>query len=402
MKVAAVFWGPQAGQGGTHTFAQDILEAVQEAAAQSQHEFVYYVIGGPPGSSDMLTIPYTRRERYRRAAIYRLRDMLDHAGMPRRRLHTWLERSLAEEGVDLVWFATNYVEQCDQPYVLTIFDVEHVRQPWFPEVSADGEWERRHHHYSRFLPKATRVVVPNAAGRDQIVRHFGIDPERVLCLPHPTPAFAREAARREPLPRERVERLGLSAPYVFYPAQFWAHKNHATLFDAVAELARDGGERYELVLTGSDKGQLAHVRSLVHEVGIADLVHFLGFVDNDDLVALYQHAHALTYLSFFGPENLPPLEAFALGCPVVAADVPGAREQLGDAALLVAPTDPAEIAGAVRKLEDQALRKELIERGRRRAEERTPAGYVDGVLRFLDEFERTRRCWGANASVRTE
>ena len=88
--------------------------------------------------------------------------------------------------------------------------------------------------------------------------------------------------------------------------------------------------------------------------------------------------------------------------PVVAADVPGAREQLGDAALLVAPTDPVEITGAVRKLEDQALRKKLIERGSRRAEDRTPAGYIDGVLRFLDEFERTRRCWGANGSVRTE
>ena len=49
--------------------------------------------------------------------------------------------------------------------------------------------------------------------------------------------------------------------------------------------------------------------------GIAAHVHFLGFVDTEDLVALYQHAHALTYLSFFGPENLPPLEAFALGLP---------------------------------------------------------------------------------------
>jgi glycosyltransferase involved in cell wall biosynthesis len=43
----------------------------------------------------------------------------------------------------------------------------------------------------------------------------------------------------------------------------------------------------------------------------------------------------LRYPSFFGAENLPPLEAFALGCPVIAADMPGAREQLGDAAILV-------------------------------------------------------------------
>jgi glycosyltransferase involved in cell wall biosynthesis len=288
---------------------------------------------------------------------------------------------------------TNYVERCDVPYVLTIFDVEHVRQPWFPEVSVGGEWERRHQHYSRFIPKATRAIVPNEAGRAQIVRHFGIDPERVLCLGHPTPTFAREAAQRERLPRDHVDRLGVSGRYLFYPAQFWAHKNHPTLLDAVAELARDGREPYELVLVGSDKGQLEHVRSLARETGVVELVHFLGFVETDDLVALYQHAHALTYVSLFGPENLPPLEAFALGCPVVASDVPGAREQLGDAALLVSATDPAQVAEAVRRLEEPALRGELTELGRRRAEGRTPEAYVRGVLDFLDEFERVRRGW---------
>jgi glycosyltransferase involved in cell wall biosynthesis len=113
----------------------------------------------------------------------------------------------------------------------------------------------------------------------------------------------------------------------------------------------------------------------------------------DDLVALYQHAHALTYLSFFGPENLPPLEAFALGCPVVAAAVPGAREQLGDAALLVPPTESARVAEAVRRLEDAALREELIERGRTRAEALTAESFVRGVLAFFDEFEQVRKCW---------
>src|SRR5262249_15477105 len=236
------------------------------------------------------------------------------------------------------------------PYVMTVFDIEYVRQPWFPEVSADGEWERRHHHYSRYIPKATRVIVPNEAGRDQVVQHFRINPERVLCLGHPTPSFALEAARRERVPRERVEKLGVAQPYLFYPAQFWPHKNHATLFDVVARLARDGGAPYDLVLVGSDKGWLDHVRSLAREAAVSDRVRLLGFVATEDLVALYQHAHALTYLSFFGPENLPPLEAFALGCPVIAADVPGAREQLGGAALLVPPTEPDRVAEAVRQL----------------------------------------------------
>ena len=59
------------------------------------------------------------------------------------------------------------------------------------------------------------------------------------------------------------------------------------------------------------------------ERGLAGAVHILGFVSDEELVALYQHAHALLYLSRFGPENLPPLEAFALGCPAIVEDVCG-------------------------------------------------------------------------------
>lgn len=346
----------------------------------------------PPG---LLEIPSSRGARYRRAAAYRVRDILDHAGQAHRGPRTWFERSLVKQRIDVVWFATHYVERCDLPlpFVATIFDIEHLRQPWFPEVTAHGEWERRQRHFSRFIPKATRVIVPNEAGREQIVHHFRINRERVICLAHPTPNFARDAAQRERLPHDRVEQFGIRGRYLFYPAQFWAHKNHATLFHSLAELAADGGERYELVLVGSDKGQLAHVRALARDAGVSELVHFLGFVETEDLVALYQHAHALTYLSFFGPENLPPLEAFALGCPVVAADVPGAREQLGDAALLVPPTEPTRVAEAVRQLEEYALRDELIALGRQRAENLTPEAYVRGLVDFLDEFERTRRCW---------
>jgi glycosyltransferase involved in cell wall biosynthesis len=395
MRVAAVFDVEQPNAGGMHTFSANVLAALREAAPRSRHEFVLYAVGFPRGGppEDVIPIPTTRRYLYRRAANYQARDVLDYAGLPSSRARTWFERSIAAQGVDLVWFATVYAERCDVPFIVTILDLEHVRQPWFPEVGALGEWARRNRHFGHFIPRATRVIVPNEAGRDQVVRYFRIEPERVLCLGHPTPAFAHEAARRDPLPRARVDALGIGARYLFYPAQFWAHKNHAMLLDALATLARDGPGSYELVLVGSDKGQLDHARELATKAGIADLVHFLGFVETDDLVALYQHAHALTYVSFFGPENLPPLEAFALGCPVIAADIPGAREQLGDAALLVPPTDAAGLGRAVRRLEEPALRAELTERGRLRAAQLTPGAYVDGVIGFLDEFEQTRRCW---------
>ena len=77
----------------------------------------------------------------------------------------------------------------------------------------------------------------------------------------------------------------------------------------------------------------------------------------------------------------------------MASDVPGAREQMGDAALLVSPVDPEAMAAAVRRLENQDERARRVELGRRRAEQLTAEGYVRGVLDFLDQFEHIRRCW---------
>ena len=390
MKVAVVYYQLTPQGGGVFTFTQSIHAALEAAVPDSGHEFVYYATatatGPPPGVTMM---PAGRVAAAGKRTVYRVRDAQDRLGAPRIGPSTWFERSLEERGVELVWFATNYAEDCNRPFVFTVFDVEHARQPWFPEVSADGEWERRHHYFSRYIPKATRVIVPNEAGRGQVMRYWRIEEDRFLCLAHPTPDFALDAGARPIVSRDVVDRHGVGERYLLYPAQFWAHKNHATLFEGLGLLADD----YELVCVGSDKGQLEHQRALSRELGVDGRVHFLGFVSTTELIALYQHAHALTYLSLFGPENLPPLEAMALGCPVVAADVPGAREQMGDAALRVAPLDPAAVADAVSRLEDAAERDRLVSAGRRRAAGFTAERYVRGVLDFVDEFERVRRGW---------
>jgi glycosyltransferase involved in cell wall biosynthesis len=200
-----------------------------------------------------------------------------------------------------------------------------------------------------------------------------------------------EAAATPAGPRPAVAPTG---PYLFYPAQMWPHKNHVNLLEALALLRKRDGLQLSLALSGSDRGNLGYVQQAAARLGVADAVSFLGFVSREDLVGLYRHALALSYVTFFGPENLPPLEAFALGCPVVASNVSGAEEQLADAALLVDPRRPDEIAAAIRDLhDDPVLRANLVERGRQRARRSTGREFVAAVLRWCDEFAAVRRCW---------
>ena len=303
VRVAVIVTEVGRGIGGRFTFQEILLASVKRLRDKTPHEFVTIAAGynryaeGSAGwkARRLTTVVLTLALR----AVHDVQDAL--IGTRVVHIPTPLERRLAAERIDLVWFPT-YVEDVNLPFVCQVLDLEHRMKPWFPEVSEHGEWERRERHYRRYLPKATRVIVPGETGREQVVRFFGVDADNCLALKHPTPDFALEAAEAERKPEELVRKRGIEPPYLLYPAQFWAHKNHAAVLDALAEL-RSRDESMSLVFVGSDKGQRERVRTQIKEHGLGDAVHVLGWVDEDELIGLYQHAHALVYLEPLGPRT---------------------------------------------------------------------------------------------------
>jgi glycosyltransferase involved in cell wall biosynthesis len=380
--------------GGGYTFQEDIFQSLLELAEQSDHTYV--VLCRRPeamladygsGRVSAASFPGTPRQRI----ASRARRALSAFGGRRR---TRIEQVIEEHHIEFMWFVGDQAIQIDLPYLATVWDLQHRLQPWFPEVSARGTWRRREQFYATYLRRAAAVIAGTEAGREEIERFYQLPPARIRVLPHPTPQFALDAQPDDGA--EVLGRLGLSPGYLFYPAQFWSHKNHANLLLAVRHLRERYRVALPVVLVGADKGNQAYIRRLAAELGLAGQVHFPGFVSRRELIALYRNALALTYLSFFGPENLPPLEAFALGCPVIAADVSGAREQLGEAALLVNPTNVEQIAASILSIQAEAgLRSALVQKGLARAGRWTGRDFVKGVFSILDEFALVRRCWGS-------
>jgi glycosyltransferase involved in cell wall biosynthesis len=394
MRVALVVTEVGRNVGGRFTFQEMLIAATERAEQRTSHTFVRYSSGISRYSEGgrvwrlrrlMQVISTTAIHAWSAAQDELLGKRLVH-------IPTRLQRRLRRDAIDIVWFPTQYAEEVDLPYISTVLDLAHRLLPWFPEVTIGGEWERRERYFNRYLPKATAVIVTNRAGLDEVERFYQVPRENCITLPHPTPDFALRAADQPARSEALVRNFGVLGSYLLYPAQFWPHKNHAAALDALAEL-RARGEELSLVFVGSDKGQLAHVREQVRRHGLERAVYFLGFVEDDELVALYQHAVALLYLSRFGPENLPPLEALALGCPAVVGEVHGAREQFGDSALIVDSNDPAAVADAVQRTQDREERQRLIAAGRERAGSWTADDYVASVIAFLDQFERERRLW---------
>ncbi len=380
--------------GGGFTIQDDIFRALLALIDDTHHSFVIFC-RRPEGVSKLSTHPRIQAVAFPGSLGQRVVARAErglNSLLEKRQRQSRLEQLCKDAGVEFMWFVGAEAVQLDLPYMAIVWDLQHRRQPWFPEVSAAGTWRHRENFYSEFLRRASMIIAGTEAGREEIERFYQVTSDRIKILPHPTPTFALNAG---PGDAEAVlKKYQLKGNYLFYPAQFWSHKNHANLLLAAAELKGKHDIDLSVVFVGSDKGNADYVRSFAAQLNPAVEVSFLGFVPVEDLVALYRGAFALAYVTFFGPENLPPLEAFALGCPVVASDVAGAREQLADAALLVDPKDPVSIATAIKTLyDDPDLRQRLIEKGRTRAERSTAMNFVRGVFHALDEFEPVRRCW---------
>ena len=207
------------------------------------------------------------------------------------------------------------------------WDLQHRLQPFFPEVSANGEWASRERRASERLRRAARIIVGTEVGKAEIASFYQIPTDRIRVLPHPTPRFALESADEQNA--SVLGRLGIPADYLLYPAQLWPHKNHVNLLLALRLMRDRDGLKIPLVLVGADRGNGDHVRKTIRELDLEGQVFYVGFVPHADLVALYRNAFALAYVSLFGPDNLPPLEAFALGCPVIASTFQAPRSSSG-------------------------------------------------------------------------
>lgn len=285
--------------------------------------------------------------------------------------------------IDIIWYINLYYEETNCPYIVTTWDLQHRLQPYFPELIYTGwPWRFRESFYKNSLPGAAYIFAGNEEFKSQITRFYGISDDRIIVNPLFTSDFYFET--------ESSIQINDYGKYIFYPAQFWPHKNHIRLLYAMKKLDNE----YKLILTGSDKGNLEYIKTKINELDLQDRVIYKGFVSDSELKQLYKFAHALVFPSYFGPDNIPPLEAMAMKCPVIYSDVPGHKEQLKDCALYFDPNSEDEIVKQVLKLEDQGYRNQLIDKAYKLVSTRTVNNYMSKFFDILDKYKKIRETWG--------
>jgi len=276
-----------------------------------------------------------------------------------------IAKALLRENCDL-WIFTSPTAKSFQipvPALVSIHDLMHRYERRFPESASGWEYFCRERNLANICRWAKGYLVDSECGRNHLQESFSVLSDRIHILPYIAPGYIHS----ETIPPGFDVRYQLPEKFLFYPAQFWQHKNHKKLLDAIKHLKGDIPD-LKLVLAGSPKNAFESVVGHVQKLGLIDNVIFLGYVQDEDMPELYRRAKALVMPTFYGPTNIPPLEAFVAGCPVAVSGIYAIPEQVGDAALLFDPESVPDIADCIAKLwTDDALCADLIAKGRKRA-----------------------------------
>ncbi|MGE0812136.1 MAG: glycosyltransferase family 4 protein [Vicinamibacterales bacterium] len=251
--------------------------------------------------------------------------------------------------------------------VVTIHDCIHLRFPeYLPNRSA---FAYAHAMIRLAARKADRVLTVSEASKRDILHYTGLAPDQVQVVYNGIDARFTAVPDEEAVDRVR-QRFQLTHPFVLYVGNIKPHKNLERLIAAFAAVRADGPDDLKLVVIGDETSKHPTVRHAVHRHRLDKHVRFFGFQPAPTLVIFYRLARVFAFPSLYEGFGLPPLEAMANGTPVVTSNVSSLPEVAGDAALLVDPYDVGAIAEGLRRaLTDEALRQDLIARGRARVQD---------------------------------
>lgn len=244
-----------------------------------------------------------------------------------------------------------------------IHDLMHRYERKFPESAAPLEYLRREKHYQAICEYSRGILVDSTCGGKQVMESYTVGADRIHVLPYVPPEYINSQGHSA----DFASRYKLPRKFFFYPAQFWEHKNHRNLLAALAGLKHEIDDIH-LVLVGSVKNAYKKTLEYLNVMNLSDNVTILGYVANEDMSEFYRRTRGLIFPSFFGPTNIPPLEACTTGCPMAVSNIYGMSEQLGDAALFFNPNSVDEIANAMKRLWiDDDLCRQLSANGKKRA-----------------------------------
>jgi glycosyltransferase involved in cell wall biosynthesis len=255
---------------------------------------------------------------------------------------------------------------CPVPFVATIYDLSIER---FPEFVPRLHPHRATRIISRTARRASKIITISENSKADLLELFHLPPEKIVVTPlgvHPRFRPAERADMSDTI----LHKYRIQRPFILYVGYIQASKNLVGLIQAFTALKLQSPVPHQLVVVGREHYQFQEIYRARDRSPVREQIVFVGYVPDEDLVPFYQAADLFVLPSFYEGFGLPVLEAMACGTPVMAARTSSLPEVVGEGGLLVDPHNVSQMVEAMsRILHEPTLRKDLREKGLRRARE---------------------------------
>lgn len=222
------------------------------------------------------------------------------------------------------------------------------------------------------IKRSLKVLTVSHFSKQEICAIYNTPPDKVVVIPNAV------SSSFQPRAAASTER------YLLAVSSLNQQKNFHGLIDAFSLLEQNS---HELYIVGSLNKNFADP-GLVRKIESDSRIKLLGRVSDEQLISLYSGAAAFVYPSFYEGFGLPPLEAQACGCPVIAANAASLPEVCGDSALYCSPHDVRDIADKIDQLiADPELAQSLRERGTRNITRYSWKTSATSLLQVIREFQ---------------
>lgn len=268
--------------------------------------------------------------------------------------------------IDLLFcpFSAPSLSERGLPLVSIVYDFQHLEIPSFFTTE-----ERIHRNlfFQDLSKQSNSIVAISEFSKTNFLKYFDFPAQKVFSIP--ISIYDRLVPLPNPIVNETLEKLNIDKnSYLFFPANFWPHKNHDKLIKAYSIYRNKCQDIFlDLVFTGDIENLQSSLKDIVCDSNYSSSIHFLGFLDQQNLVAVWQGCEALIFPSLYEGFGIPLLEAMWFNKPIICSNIDSLIEVGGDAALYFDPYDPEEIAKAIIKIScDKSMRYKLAELGQER------------------------------------
>lgn len=288
-------------------------------------------------------------------------------------------------GIDLLFcpFSSPHLAEEGLPVAAIFYDLQHLDLPGF---FSQEERDHRDRFLQDLVYQAHRIICISDFSKYSLAKHFNTTEGQLISIP--ICIHERLVPPSDQLKTKTLADLNLEDnQYIFFPANFWPHKNHRVLLAAYSIYRHHHPTRaVDLVFTGALDQPQRELQEIVTYLGCADHVHFLGFLREERVTCLWQGCRGLIFPSLYEGFGIPVLEAMWFDKPVACSHFGSLPEVGGDAVIYFDPRQPEAIAGAIAQLaHDQELTSRLRTRARQHLQKFSQQRMAEQYLKVFRE-----------------